>query len=176
MGMFWRMSKIKKLKGVNADFQYAMDLDMWKRYLLTFGIGGVISDDLLVGYFRLLETSKTGIDMAVNASFFDEENNAALIHYAREAGEEYVQTIQLLFPNFKKTLAEKNVHSTISKENVKLWLKGLFYEKSKRYFYANDFKSTYALIKLMPLKEYTGDELKNLTSFKRWSSFRRLIK
>ena len=68
------------------------------------------------------------------------------------------------------------MHSTISKENVKLWLKGLFYEKSKRYFYANDFKSTYALIKLMPLKEYTGDELKNLTSFKRWSSFRRLIK
>ena len=175
MGMFWRLDKVKQLRGVNTDFQYAMDLDLWKRYLLTFGIEGIIKDDVLVGCFRLLETSKTGIDMAVNASFFDEENNAALIHYAKEAGDNYVKTIQLLYPNIKKELAEKKVHSDISKENVKSWLLELFYEKAKRYFYGNDFKSAYALIKLLPIKDYSGEELKNLKSFKRWSSIKRWI-
>jgi glycosyltransferase involved in cell wall biosynthesis len=173
MGMFWRLNKVKQLKGVNTDFQYAMDLDLWKRYLLTFGIEGIIKDDVLVGCFRLLETSKTGIDMAVNASFFDEENNAALIHYAKEAGDNYVKCIQFLYPIFKRTLAEKHVHSPISKVNVNSWLKVLFYEKAKRYFYANDYKNTYSFIKFMPLKEYSGEELKNLKSFKRWSSIKR---
>ncbi len=173
MGMFWRMSKIKELKGVNTNFQYAMDLDMWKRYLLTFGMSGIKSDDLLVGCFRLLETSKTGIDMAVNASFFEEENNAALIQYAKVAGEKYVQTVQFLHPNIKKKLAERYVYSKISNDNVKLWLKELFYDRAKRYFYANDFKKTYALIKLMPIKDFTGEELKNLQSFKRWSNLKR---
>lgn len=175
MGMFWRMDKIKLLRGVNSNFQFAMDLDLWKRYLLTFGISGIIRDDMLVGFFRLLETSKTGADMAVNASFFDEENNAALIHYAKEAGDQYVKTVKLLYPNIKKELAAKNVHSELLKDNVKLWLKDLFYDQAKRYFYGNDFKSAYALISLMPLNDYSGEELKNLQSFKRWSAIKRWL-
>ena len=175
MGMFWRMDKIKWLGGVNSNFQFAMDLDLWKRYLLTFGIEGIKRDDMLVGFFRLLETSKTGIDMAVNASFFDAENNAALIQYAKESGEHYLKTIQQLFPNIKKELAEKKVHSDISKENVKSWLLELFYEKAKRYFYGNDFKSAYRLIQLMPIKDYSGEKLKNLKSFERWSAIKRWL-
>ena len=42
--------------------------------------------------------------------------------------------------------------------------------------YANDYKMTYALIKLMPLKDYSGEELKNLQSFKRWSNFKRYLR
>ena len=175
MGMFWRLDKVKQLRGVNTDFQYAMDLDLWKRYLLTFGIEGIQRDDMLVGFFRLLETSKTGADMAVNASFFDEENNAALIHYAKVAGDQYMKTVKLLYLNIKKELAAKNVHSELLKDNVQLWLKDLFYDKAKRYFYGNDFKSAYALISLMPLNDYSGEDLKNLQSFKRWSAIKRWL-
>ena len=175
MGMFWRLDKIKQLNGVNTDFQYAMDLDLWKRYLLTFGIDNINKDDLLVGFFRLLETSKTGVDMAVNASFFDEENNAALIQYANEVGSKYQESIIFLFPNFKRTLAVKKVYSDLDVTRIKKWMLVLFYEKAKRFFYANDFKQAYRLIKRMPIEDYQGEELRNLKSFKRWSSIKQFI-
>jgi len=175
MGMFWKLDSVKQLNGVNTKFNYAMDLDLWKRYVVTFGLDGVVKDDMIIGYFRLLETSKTGIDMAVNASFFDEENNAALIQYAKVVGETYVDSIKLLYPNFKHSLAIKKVHTELPIQNVKNWLLSLFYEKAKRYFYANDFKNAYLLLNSMPLKDFSGEELKNLKSFKRWSALKRWI-
>ena len=173
MGMFWKLDRVKQLKGVNTDFNFAMDLDLWKRYLLMFGLGGIVKKDFVVGYFRLLETSKTGVDMAVNASFFDEENNAALVQYAHELGSGYVESVKLLFPNYKKELANKNVHTELPSQVLKTWLLELFYEKAKRFFYANDFKNAYLLLNSLPLKDFSGEEMKNLKSFKRWSALKR---
>jgi len=173
MGMFWKLEKVKELQGVNTNFNFAMDLDMWKRYVLTFGLGGIIKDDINIGFFRLLETSKTGIDMAVNASFFDEENNAALIQYAKAVGKDYVKSVKILYPNYKQVLANHKVHTNIPVNHSKKWLLELFYNKAKRYFYANDFKKTYLLIKSIPINDYTGEQLKNLKSFNRWSKLKR---
>ena len=175
-GMYWKMNIIRSLNGVNPNFNYGMDLDLWKRYLLTYGLDEVKKIDLITANFRLLESSKTGSDFEVNFHLFEEENNAALQMYAKSINGNYVKALQFLFTNFKKELSEMNVHSKISDYYVKSWLTKLFYEKVKRYFYANDYKMTYALIKLMPLKDYSGEELKNLQSFKRWSNFKRYLR
>ena len=169
MGMFWSLNRVKQLKGVNTNFNFAMDLDLWKRYVMTFGLDGIVKGEFIVGYFRLLETSKTGIDMAVNASFFDEENNAALVQYAHELGKGYVESVKLLYPNYKKDLANKKVHTELPLRVLKKWFLELFYEKAKRFFYGTDFKNAFSLINVMPLSDYSGEELKNLKSFKRWS-------
>jgi len=172
MGMFWRLDKIKALKGVNTDFNYSMDLDLWKRYLLTFGLDKVEEADLNCGYFRMSSDSKTGADFETNFHLFDEENNAALLQYATEVGSKYQDTIKFLYPGFKELLAIKKVHSDINVTRTKEWLLFLFYEKAKRFFYANDFKQAYRLIKRMPIEDYQGEELRNLKSFKRWSSIK----
>lgn len=174
-GMYWKLDVIRELNGVNSSFNYGMDLDLWKRYLLSFGLDRTKKTNLISANFRLLETSKTGSDFEINAHLFQEENNAALMQYANEQGEAYVKGIQYLFPNYKKDLVNKKVHSMLPKQFVKKWLLELFYSKAKEFFYANNFKATHALIKLIPLTEYSGDELKNLKSFKRWSLVRKWI-
>lgn len=56
---FFRRSVIDKLGGINCNLHYLMDLELWIRYLLYYGLTGIVkSDDILVN-FRLHTDSKT---------------------------------------------------------------------------------------------------------------------
>jgi glycosyltransferase involved in cell wall biosynthesis len=176
MGMYWKMDLIKQLNGVNTAFRYAMDLDLWKRYLLTFGDEGIVSDQMITGVFRLHADSKTGIDMSVNASFFDKENNAALIQYARVAGNNYVRGIRFLYSSIDEDLAKVQPISTLPVESIKNWMNDLFYYKAKRYFYANEFKNAYALLKEIEVNYLSPENKKNAISFRKWSMIKRFLK
>ena len=175
MGMFWRMHVVNQLNGVNTAFRYAMDLDLWKRFLLTYGNQNIISNDLIIGCFRLHSDSKTGVDMAVNASFFDNENNAALRQYAKLAGVNYSKGIKLLYPNTDENLALINPISHLPVENIKLWLNDLFYKKAKRLFYANDFTQAYKFLKIIDVNYLNKEDRKNACSFRRWSMLKRFM-
>ena len=175
MGMFWRLDLIKKLNGVNTAFKYAMDLDLWKRYLLTFGNENILADESIIGIFRLHPDSKTGEDMVVNSSFFDKENNAALCQYAQVVGENYLNGIRFLYPAIDENLATIKPVSNTPSETIKTWLNDLFLKKGTRYFYANDFKNAYGILKHIDSKYLSPEEKKNFNSFKRWSSLKRWI-
>lgn len=175
MGMYWRMDLIKQLNGVNTAFRYAMDLDLWKRYLLTFGNEHIVSDQLITGVFRLHADSKTGVDMSVNASFFDEENNAALWQYASLAGDYYLKGIQYLYPKADELLAKVKPISLLPVDKIKVWLNNLFYKKAKRFFYAEDYKNAYQLLKRIDVAYLPDSEQKNAKSFRRWSSIKRIF-
>ena len=175
MGMFWKLEAVKKINGVNTAFNYAMDLDLWKRFLLTFGNQNIISDQIISGYFRLHADSKTGVDLSVNASFFDNENNAALRQYAALIGNKYLRGIQALYPEADEKLALVMPISVLPEENIKRWLNTLFFTKARSYFYANDFKNAYTLLKCIDPLMVAPSEIKNLKSFKRWSNLRRFF-
>lgn len=172
-GMFWKFDVIKQLTGVNPVFNYSMDLDLWKRYLLSFGISKTKKIDIITANFRLLESSKTGADFEVNFKLFEIENNAALQMYAGVLGDRFKAPIQYLFPEFNENIASSNIQKNIPKLQVENWLKEFFFDKAKRFFYANDFKNTYSFIKLLPMELFSEQEKKNLKSFKRWSSIKR---
>ncbi|RZK45342.1 MAG: glycosyltransferase [Hymenobacter sp.] len=55
---FFKASAIKQL-GIDEQFRYTMDLDLWFRYLLRAGQARVLLSDSLLSYFRLHDTSKT---------------------------------------------------------------------------------------------------------------------
>jgi glycosyltransferase involved in cell wall biosynthesis len=55
---FFRASVMKEL-GVDEQFHYTMDLDLWYRYLLRAGQSRILLSDSLFTYFRLHESSKT---------------------------------------------------------------------------------------------------------------------
>ncbi|WP_222940386.1 glycosyltransferase family 2 protein [Hymenobacter sp. BT491] len=55
---FFKASVIKSLD-IDEQFHYAMDLDMWYRYLLIAGQDRVVLSDKLLTYFRLHDTSKS---------------------------------------------------------------------------------------------------------------------
>jgi glycosyltransferase involved in cell wall biosynthesis len=55
---FFKTSVLKEL-GVDEQFQYTMDLDLWYRYLLRAGQSRILLSESLLTYFRLHESSKT---------------------------------------------------------------------------------------------------------------------
>jgi hypothetical protein len=55
---FFKASIIKQL-GIDEQFRYTMDLDLWFRYLLRAGQARVLLSESLLTYFRLHDTSKT---------------------------------------------------------------------------------------------------------------------
>ena len=169
MGMYWRMDLIKKLNGVNTAFKYAMDLDLWKRYLLTFGNENIISDSAITGAFRLHADSKTGENLEINASFFDRENNAALCQYARIAGDDYLEGIKILYPIIDLSLAAKQPISELPILTIKKWLNELFYVKIQGFFYINEFKSVRKLVRYVDVDFLTDEQRKNLNSYKKWA-------
>lgn len=55
---FFKASVIKEL-GVDEQFHFTMDLDLWFRYLLRAGQSRILLSESLLTYFRLHEASKT---------------------------------------------------------------------------------------------------------------------
>lgn len=45
---------------VNENFHYVMDKELWIRYLLNFGLDGIVKDDRVLVNFRVHKESKTG--------------------------------------------------------------------------------------------------------------------
>ena len=173
MGMYWSLDIVKQLNGVNNAFNYSMDLDLFKRYLLTHGADKIRFINSITGYFRLSNNSKTGVDFSENFHFFEEENHAALCQYALIGGLSYIKPIHFLFPKFKVELATLPLPSPISNSILKWWMKKLFYTKAKQFFYANDFKLAFQFIQTLSFEEFEEIEQKDLRSFKRWSRIRR---
>lgn len=62
---FFKTSVMKKL-GIDEQFRYTMDVDLWFRYLLEAGHSRIQFSDSLLTYFRLHEASKT---VAENSHF-----------------------------------------------------------------------------------------------------------
>jgi glycosyltransferase involved in cell wall biosynthesis len=169
MGMYWKFSRVKDLMGINTKFHFAMDLDLWKRYLLTFGKNAVQSNPVITAVFRLHNESKTGEFVGVNATIFDKENNAALLQYAGLVGENYQKGIRALYHDFDETLAASPPIGNLPVETIKIWLNDLFFSKATRYFYANEFRNAYQLLKIIDVNYLKELERKNFYSFKRWS-------
>jgi glycosyltransferase involved in cell wall biosynthesis len=169
MGMYWSMKCIKELNGVNTFFKYSMDLDLWKRYLLTYGNKSILTNASVTGYFRLSNDSKTGGDFGVNFSFFEKENNAALQQYATLAGANYLKGIVYLYPTADSILSLVKPVSELPVTAIKTWFTDLFYKKARTYFFAENFKSAYYLLNLIDKQYLPEDEIRNFSSYKRWS-------
>ena len=57
---FYRLDLIKKLGGINEDLHYAMDAELWFKYLLFAGnTKKVIKTDIILANFRIHNDSKT---------------------------------------------------------------------------------------------------------------------
>lgn len=120
-GMFYKLSCIRALGGINENLHYVMDLELFFRYLLSFGIHRIFITEKLFGHFRLHTTSKT---VAEDEKFAIEKFNlfSYLLSIEREN----------CFQNYFK----KTNYRTIKKWNDAAFdIKNLQVELSKRYFF-----------------------------------------
>ena len=65
--LFFRLEKIKLLIGVDERFHYCMDLDLWYRYLLTFGLKHIASTEQTLAYYRVHDATKSSNEKEANA-------------------------------------------------------------------------------------------------------------
>jgi glycosyltransferase involved in cell wall biosynthesis len=173
MGMYWAMEKVKSLGGVNDAFTYSMDLDLWKRFVLTYGTGKIAHIDSPTGYFRLHEASKTGVDFDTSKPLFDQENNAAFWNYAAVAGPKYLKGMQVLLPKVESKILNNSLPNQFDKGVLQFWLSSLYFEKGKRAFYANNYKYAYAILDSIDYNLLSEKDRKDCRSFKRWSALKR---
>lgn len=175
-GMFWKLSIIKDLNGVNTNFNYSMDLDLWKRYLINYKLKNVVISNELTGYFRMSNESKTGADFETNFHLFEAENHAAIIQYSKLLGESYTEILKLIYPKYKLELVEKSIHSSLNIENLKNWIDNLIYQFIKDKFYQNEFKMVLNLLKNIDFTQFDKSRIKDLRYFKRNSIFKSLFR
>jgi len=139
-GLFFRMDCMRQLNGVDERYHYSMDLDLWVRFLLTFGQDRYYTDDTITTVFRLHDDCKSG-DGWGPGSPSDVETKAMRFRMAGMLNDQrYFPVLEYLFPDYKKELAGLPVHSPVPKERIGIWLNfGLFKEMKKAY-YAEDFE------------------------------------
>lgn len=69
---WWRKSVIDKIGLLNENLHYTMDRDWWVKYLLMYGLTGILKTETVLANFRLHPDSKT---VSESNGFFEERNH-----------------------------------------------------------------------------------------------------
>jgi len=91
---FFRLPLIQSLGLLNEQLHYLMDRDLWIRYLLKFGLDGILQTDDVVVNFRLHEDSKT---VSQSGKFNIERNSYYHTMALNSNGLKEAQIIQSVF-------------------------------------------------------------------------------
>lgn len=118
-GMFYKMSCIKELGGINESLHYVMDLELWFRYMLKFGIGNILQIDATFANFRIHENSKTTEDETkfrkeayeVFSFIFESMNLPFSIIEAYNQKSDYYKPKNWVFDNIKRSRLLKEISS-----------------------------------------------------------------
>ena len=137
---FFRLEDWKAIGGVNSDFHFVMDKELWIRYLIKFGLEGIKQlDDIMVN-FRLHGESKT---VSLQAKF-DKEEDAL---YSKIAS---VNAI-LDFIESDKDVKINEIYSLENKEFIRRILTFYALKKADHYYFLeNKTNSQKFLSKINP--------------------------
>ncbi|MCU4175092.1 glycosyltransferase family 2 protein [Carboxylicivirga sp. N1Y90] len=143
-GLFYSMPCIRALKGVNTNYHYAMDLDMWNRFLFTYGQERVVKINKTIAIFRLHNNSKTSIESEKEASQFSSDINGMYYAYAKVIKKE---KIWRSLSNVDQKYYPINTISSIPKESLKSFFNYYFYQLFKSHLYQKRFKKAFVASK-----------------------------
>lgn len=138
-GLFYRMDCIRSLNGVDPLYHYSMDLDLWIRFLLSFGQKGVRSSDAVTANFRFHANSKSEVEGWGPGSASDLETKAMRIRFANAFAPEFLPAMKKAYPDFSESLAAAFPHSKIDPAVLKTWLSHLLFKQAKQAFFENQF-------------------------------------
>jgi len=140
-GLFYRMDCIRSLNGVDPLYHYSMDLDLWIRFLLSFGQKGVRSSDAVTANFRFHENSKSEVEGWGPGSASDLETKAMRIRFANAFAPEFLPAMKKAYPDFAPALLEKAPHSKLDSAVVRTWLSHLLFGQAQRAFFENEIQT-----------------------------------
>lgn len=128
---WWRKNILDEIGPLNENLNYTMDRDWWVKYLLRFGMEGIVKSDEIIAHFRLHEASKT----VSKSNAFDEERNA----YYRSLA------IQYGLVEHAKNLYKFNKSATIPLTNMPQKVNLEMLNEAFQHFYALLCEEAYAI-------------------------------
>lgn len=130
-GFFYETEIVKELKGVDEYFHYGMDLDLWNRFLFTYGQDDVQTVDAHIAAFRLHEESKTEIETQKEFSLFDQDISEMYYSYTQGALRKYCYKVLNPGMQYKK----KAPKTPLPSKRVNTYYNQYFYLKFLSHLY-----------------------------------------
>jgi len=172
-GLYFKTSCVRALNGVDEHYNYSMDLDLWVRFLFTFGQDRCFTSEAVTGTFRLHDDCKSGNGWGPGSPS-DIETKAMRFRLARELNDpRYFPALKYLFPDYKKELAQVPVHSPILVERIGVWLNTGFFKAMKKAYYAEDFERSAIIGACINPEFLTAESVRDHAAFLRYSKMYR---
>lgn len=156
---FFRKSVWDKIGFLNEQCHYVMDRDFWIRYLNSYQLSGVVSDDKILANFRLHKDSKT---VSVQKEF-QTEGRDLYFTYAKNMGlNQYSDLMSDILKVKEVSLDYKFDHTEID-----LWHKVFnyyLYQEGISAYAQNDYKLAKTILKNISKDFLSGTDIRILNS------------
>lgn len=138
-GLFLRTDKFQHIGGVDEVYHYSMDMDMWVRYLLTYGQDKFEVIDDVIAVFRFHPECKSVMEGWSEGSASDKETKSMRRRLVATLGDpRYAPVLDFVFPNPRLDICDLPPHSPIARDVVGTWINRILFRKMKRAFYGNE--------------------------------------
>jgi glycosyltransferase involved in cell wall biosynthesis len=143
---FWRLPDIQKFGGVNETVHYFMDLELVFKYLLYYGLTGIVKTDKTFANYRLHPVSKTSMQMDVSkilpGSSFNIDKNNMFYFLAKKYN-----------PNIKTLKALKSLMNSVDEAycmeslpempvlDIRIAINYYLYDFLRRYYYSKNISA-----------------------------------
>lgn len=169
-GLYFRTECIRRLNGVDETFDYSMDLDLWVRFLLTFGQDKFVTSEYITADFRFHDASKSEVEGWGPGSASDRETKAMRM---RTSGilknEKTLKSLRYLYPDFRPDIAHLPPHSPLDTELVGRWINRHLFLLARKAFYAEDFLSTLRITEGIDTRYLPPDQAKDAWAFQKYA-------
>lgn len=165
-GLFYRMDCIRALKGVDPIYHYSMDLDLWVRFLLTFGQSQVRASEFITANFRFHANSKSEQEGWGPGSASDLETKTMRIRIAQACAPDLVPAMKRAYPDFLPQILSQAPHSSISSSAASAWLSHLLFKQAQKAFFDSDFNTTHDRLSGWWPKHLTKAEQRDFFGYK----------
>jgi glycosyltransferase involved in cell wall biosynthesis len=138
-GLFLRTDKFQQIGGVDEVYHYSMDMDMWVRYLLTYGQDKFEVIDDVTAVFRFHPECKSVMEGWAEGSASDKETKSMRRRLVATLNDpRYAPVVDYVFPNPRLDICDLPPHSPIDPKVVGTWINRILFRKMKRAFYGNE--------------------------------------
>lgn len=149
---FWRTEEIRLFGGINENLHYFMDLELLLKYMLHYGLQGIVKTDKIIAHYRIHPFSKTAKEMdntkIKQDSAFNIEKNNMFYFLSKHYGlnKKIQQTIKLLMNQVDENYTMTNIPET-PVIDINRAINYYLYDFLCRHYYEGNYKLSEIIIR-----------------------------
>ena len=169
---FWRMEDVLLFGGINERLHYFMDLEMVLKYLLHYGLNGIVEIDNVLATYRVHKSSKTALEMdntkMLPDSAFNIEKNTIFYYLSKRYG--LPLKMQKAIKGLMNSIDERYEMSPLPEKpklDVPKAIHIYVYDFLRRHYYTGNCKKAYEIAWCIDKNKLDAEEAKGLQYLRR---------